>query len=459
MNDGIALVRALLGRESELEKLLGPAWKALEKKLVSLLRQLERDPQSVKARGELDNLVAELMGGPASALVRRVLRATSSPAPQAKPDKAPTKPPTRGLKRGAGSKSSFPTPAVDEYTGFYPAEARSARTAESEQQGFVTVPVFFGTSRKASGSRKPSEFYGVERGQLACGVAQVSIPHDHRVGQMEKPRWWKLEFSEDPKRHVVLLSVEALPRKEFAATLTKSLAGADERDLLLFLHGYNTSFEDAARRTAQFAYDLEFKGRAALFSWPSQASVAKYTVDETNVEWSIPHFQEFLKLALSEVGARNVHVIAHSMGNRALVRALREFDTAALPAGSAKLREVVFAAPDIDADTFAELAAVFRGRAGRFTLYASENDGALAASKTIHKYARAGDAGPEILVLDGVDTIDASAVDTSLLGHSYYGDNRSILSDIHALVRGGNAPRFGMKAAGTTKRRFWVLKP
>jgi esterase/lipase superfamily enzyme len=156
-----------------------------------------------------------------------------------------------------------------------------------------------------------------------------------------------------------------------------------------------------------------------------------------------------------------VHVIAHSMGNRALVRALHQFDTGQLPRGSARLSEVVFAAPDIDAETFVDLARAFRGRAGRFTLYASAGDEALKASKAIHKYQRAGDGGAEILVVDGIDTVDATAVDTSLLGHSYYGDNRSILSDIHALVHTG-APaekRFGLRRGGSGARRFWVFKP
>jgi esterase/lipase superfamily enzyme len=109
------------------------------------------------------------------------------------------------------------------------------------------------------------------------------------------------------------------------------------------------------------------------------------------------------------------------MGNRLLTEA---FATLAKPvAGEAHVRQVVFAAPDVDAATFKEAAHAFGGKAERFTLYASSRDKALAASKAVHKYSRAGDAGVDIVVVDTVDTIDASAVDTSLLGHSYYGDN------------------------------------
>ena len=86
--------------------------------------------------------------------------------------------------------------------------------------------------------------------------------------------------------------------------------------------------------------------------------------------------------------------------------------------------QVIFAAPDIDRDRFIQLAAKFKGCAARFTLYASSRDVALLASKFVHGYPRAGEAGEALLVVDGVDTIDASLVDTSLVGlrHSYFGD-------------------------------------
>jgi len=79
-------------------------------------------------------------------------------------------------------------------------------------------------------------------------------------------------------------------------------------------------------------------------------------------------------------------------------------------------------------------------RCDRLTLYASSLDKALVASRKIHRYARAGDAGDDIVIVEGLDSIDASAVDTSLLGHSYFGDNRSVISDIYNLLRSPGQP-------------------
>jgi esterase/lipase superfamily enzyme len=127
----------------------------------------------------------------------------------------------------------------------------------------------------------------------------------------------------------------------------------------------------------------------------------------------------------------------------------------------ARLRQVVFAAPDIDAATFTDLAKAFHEKAERFTLYASSGDNAIKASRLIHKYSRAGESGLDLVVVGSVDTVDATAVDTSLLGHSYFGDNKSVLSDIFELIRRGSPPqeRFGLMAKRKYGAPYWLFKP
>ena len=124
---------------------------------------------------------------------------------------------------------------------------------------------------------------------------------------------------------------------------------------------------------------------------------------------------------------------------------LERLDPSALPHGSATLCQVIFAAPDIGRDNFVQLADAFYGRAQRCTLYASSRDVALKASKTIHGYPRAGEAGTSLVVVEGVDTIDASLVDTSLidLRHSYFGSKRSILSEMFYLIAQRLGPDHG----------------
>lgn len=251
-----------------------------------------------------------------------------------------------------------------------------------------------------------------------------------------------------------------MARDEFVSELRGSLASAGENDALVFIHGYNVGFADAARRAAQIAFDLKFSGRTLLYSWASAGEPHKYTVDEATVEWSAPHFEAFLRLALTEIGARAVHVVAHSMGNRPLVRALERFDASTLPPGAATLRQIILAAPDVDSDTFRQLAAAFKGRAQGVTLYASSRDLALKVSKAVHGYRRAGDAGDALVIVDGVDTVDATKVDTSLLGlrHSYFGSKRSILSDIFHVITQGKAPDLRFDLEATPAGKYWLYR-
>ena len=325
---------------------------------------------------------------------------------------------------------------------------------------YTVVPVFYGTDRAVAGKHDAPVSYGCERGDLALGIAEVSIPDDHRMGEIERPRLWKLQFREDPKKHVVVLGLEPLSPTAFSARAQGALNRSSKKEVLLFVHGYNVGFADAVSRAAQIAYDLHFEGLPALYSWPSEGSVPKYTVDETNVTWSRPRFAQFLSVIRENLGAETIHIIAHSMGNRLVAETIASM-TPPLTTRGARIRQIVFAAPDIDAATFRDLAAAFHKKAERFTLYASSEDKALKASKVIHKYPRAGESGLALVVIGSVDTVDATAVDTSLMGHSYYGENRSVLTDIFELIRRGSPPeeRFGLMPKEKYGARYWLFSP
>jgi esterase/lipase superfamily enzyme len=333
-----------------------------------------------------------------------------------------------------------------------------------EEENYAQVEVFYGTDRIERRSRVPEEKFGQERSNwsnLHLGVCRVSVPRDHRMGQIERPSIWRFEFRPDPKKHMVLLDVRPLSQPDFYLRLKGNLGKSRERELLVFIHGYNVSFANAVLRTAQLAYDLGLDGAPVLYSWPSQAVHSKYLVDETNVEWTAPHLEKFLRELAARSSARSIHLIAHSMGNRALTRALQQIAARTDRNAKPLFSEILLTAPDIDSGVFADLAKVFRRAGERVTLYASSNDEALKASKKVHGYPRAGESGLNLVVLPGVDTIDVSAVDTSLLGHSYYGDNRSVLSDVFNLLRKREPPdrRFGLRKRKKAGLPYWVFSP
>ena len=301
--------------------------------------------------------------------------------------------------------------------------------------------------------------YGGERGTLEMGTCDVSIPKCHQVAELESPSILSLEFTEDSSKHIILQEVEPLEQDVFLDKLKKRIKESEGQEALVFIHGYNVTFEDAARRTAQLAYDLEFKGAPILYSWPSQGSIGGYTVDENNVEWTVTHLKDFLKLVAKQSGAKKVHLVAHSMGNRAMTHALEKLSYSDAKDGPL-FNQVVLAAPDIDADVFRrDLAPRIVKTAEGVTLYASSNDKALAFSKTIHGFLRAGESGDNITIVPGIDTIDVSVLDTSLLGHSYYGSNKTVLIDMAKLLLESKPPtlRGSLKEKVLNKLKYWVF--
>ena len=315
-----------------------------------------------------------------------------------------------------------------------------ARPAIDPDRNYATMRVFYATDRAAAGNFADipvADRYGTARGKVEYGVAAVSIPREHRAGLLESPSILRLEFREDPSRHVVLMTVQRRSRALFFQELSQRVARSEGGNAFLFVHGYNVAFADAARRTAQMSYDLSFDGAAVFYSWPSQASLPGYTIDESNIEWSTPHIKQFLVDFAEKSEAENLYLIAHSMGNRGLTRALQSL-VAERPDLRGRFREIILAAPDVDAEVFRrDLVPALRQAGQRVTLYASSSDLALQASKKVHGYARAGDSGDGLMVVPGVETIDATGVDQSALAHSYFVESRPVILDILNLLRHG----------------------
>ncbi|MET8195508.1 alpha/beta hydrolase [Micromonospora sp. NPDC005222] len=313
------------------------------------------------------------------------------------------------------------------------------------------VEIAYATDRVPTG--RPGEFYGPGRDRtLRCGRAWVALPDDRRIGELPRPkRRWRLRFRRPGDTGL---------RLEESASLTATVAGmrdrAPGRDVLVFVHGYNVSFAEAVRRTAQLAYDVDFGGVPVLYIWPSAGSPAAYVADGAAADGTQRRFRTFLTSLLESTDGGRVHVIAHSMGNRVLTEALSGL-------AGYRLGHVVFAAPDLDAEQFRDRVADFSGTAERYTLYVNDSDLALAASGSyaLANAPRAGAGGIDELVLDGIDTIDASRVETGLLGHSYAMERRTVVSDIHLLIHHDHPPnaRPGLRLMMSRGGPYWEFRP
>ncbi|NNK83559.1 MAG: alpha/beta hydrolase [Flavobacteriaceae bacterium] len=340
-----------------------------------------------------------------------------------------------------------------------PSELNETRGSSNPE--YVKMPVYFATDRNYIETDDVYEQFGVKRSDLKYGMCEVSIPHDHKIGHIESPSIWKFEFSEDPEKHIVLHSAKLFDKSTFFKTLSTNIKKSNKKSSFLFVHGYNVSFGDAAKRTAQISYDLLFDGEAVFYSWPSQANTAAYTRDEANIKWAEANIKNFLEDYINKSEAEEIYLVAHSMGNRGLTRAIISLFKER-PELKERIKEIILAAPDIDADVFKrDIAPKMVELVQKpITLYVSADDVALKASKALHGYSRAGDSGDGIVLIDGIETIDATGVDTSFLSHSYFADTTSIITDIFDLIKTGKRAksRKQLKLIELRNSIYWKVK-
>jgi esterase/lipase superfamily enzyme len=343
------------------------------------------------------------------------------------------------------------------------AARQRARAVESDRDGGVArmmgaastkgqqVEVWFGTNRRRVGG----QFVGERTENVTYGKCSVFVPEDRAIGSLGRGLLGRILNGDN---RVALQGTDIVTEAQFWSMLTKELKklNVGDRQGLVFLHGYKTKFQDAARRTAQLKVDLGHKGPAGFFSWPSLGYLAGYAGDEAAIEGSELEIRRFLVDFANRCGADTVHIIAHSMGNRGLLRAMDAIANAAASQAKVSFGQLFLAAPDVDAQLFKNLATAYRRLSTRTTLYVTNNDKAIGLSRDLHGFARAG-ITPPVTVVPGVDTIDASHVNLGLLGHGYAAEMRPVLSDIHQLIQGNVAPdkRFGLRKALKGKGGHW----
>jgi esterase/lipase superfamily enzyme len=293
--------------------------------------------------------------------------------------------------------------------------------------------------------------------QTRLGQCDVTIPETHKIGSTGSSWWQRIGRGDD---RLVLNAIRGQDETAFWNSVCLGIGeAADPGDAVVFIHGYRVSFEDAAIRAAQIGADLALGGAMAFFSWPSRGRLLGYTADEATIEASEPQITKFLVDFAEKSGARAVHVIAHSMGNRGLLRAVQQIASRAAAQTAKPLGQIVLAAPDVDTGTFRALAAAYPLVSARTTLYVSEADLAVRSSRLLHGADRIGYV-PPIAIVEGIDTINVTGVDLTLLGHGYVGECRSVLQDMYELLARGTTPaaramlREKTDAAGA---RYWEV--
>lgn len=325
--------------------------------------------------------------------------------------------------------------------------------------GAMLVKVYYATDRQFRAAEKS---YGWQPNRqaphLSYGSVLVSVPKNRAYGQTPQSPWWHFNFKKNAKKYMFIQETQRWSRADFLAAVEERMRAVPGRQAaFIYIHGYSNSFADAALRTAQMAVDLDIGAMPVFYSWPSKGKLGGYMFDDNAAQWTQAHLQDFLADFAQHSSATDIYLIAHSMGNRPLTTALASL-LEQRPDLLPRFKQVVLAAPDINADVFREQIAPRLARLSLpVTLYASKNDKAIRSAYRFSSWDRIGDIRGPVVGVPGMDFIDASNVSMNFIGHDYVASNRVLLTDIATMIKtGGRAKdRGGLRGQPAPLPRHW----
>ena len=274
-------------------------------------------------------------------------------------------------------------------------------------------------------------------GTARFSLATISVPPGHEPGIVERPSFG----SATAKRDFVALSRRNLDDDDaFSEEVASHVSGriGSNRDILLFVHGFNNGYDEARFRLTQIVYDGRFGGVPVLFTWASKNSLFAYGSDRETAAASRDALEKLMLRLAATPGVGKVHVLAHSMGAWLAMEALRENAIAGHPDLDGHLGEVMLASPDIDLGVFRQQVARL-GEQAHISVFVAHNDRALSLSSALaNDRQRVGALDPTkaedkaAIEQLGVKVYDTSGDSTDFIGHANYANAPDIVRSIGA---------------------------
>ncbi len=270
-------------------------------------------------------------------------------------------------------------------------------------------------------------------GSAHFALNMISVPPGHRAGQIELPAFGKAH----PKSHFLVTYERGMGAEEFSSQIASNVSGrvGADRDVLVFVHGFNTSLDEARLRLAQIVADGRFGGVPVLFTWASSGNFLAYESDKQAATVARDALGNLLRDLGQAPGIGRVHVLAHSMGGWLAMETLREAAISGNGSLNGHLGEVMLAAPDIDLGVFRQQMARLKG--ARVSVFASAGDRALNLS------SRLAGQRPRVGAIDaskssdraelqklGVTIYDLSQFSAGLTGHAIYANAPAVIRTI-----------------------------
>ncbi|UVK47870.1 alpha/beta hydrolase [Mesorhizobium sp. AR07] len=298
-----------------------------------------------------------------------------------------------------------------------------ASPTQSDARYLSTIPFLVATTRAASATAEPP--YSRDR-SLALSFAQVNVlvPAMHRPGSVETS-----SGIPDPTRHFSARNLTHIADgKSFLSQLNARLAKRppSQREIFIFVHGYNNNFAEGLFRNAQIVHDYNISSVPLHFSWASAASFGGYLFDRDSALQARAGLAETIEIA-ARSNASGIVIAGHSMGAYVVMEALRTLALSGKSYIFPKIRGVMLAAPDIDPDVFSSQVNDIPTLPQPFTIIVSRRDRALSVSRRLTGGGPRIGSGSNIPLLQkkNVQVIDISDIDGG--GHSAFASSGTLI--------------------------------
>jgi esterase/lipase superfamily enzyme len=300
-------------------------------------------------------------------------------------------------------------------------DALSTAGATYDAADLTTNPTLLvATTRKPANGARTKPWYGPERAaRLSLARAKLTPPGDGRFSL-----------------NAIGLDDWRLDAVEPVSQIGDLYAEPGIHDVLIYVHGFNQTFESAALDAARLSGGIRFRGETMVFSWPSKANLFDYGYDRESAMWSRDALDQVLTGLMASPNIGRIHVVAHSVGTMLAMEALRQV-YARQPAAADHIGAVVFASPDIDLDVFTSSVEHIGPLAGKITVVTATNDRALAVSGFLAGgITRVGAVEKAQLVRLGLHVIDASAQGWGIINHDLFLSNAKVRRVVRRAIDG-----------------------
>jgi esterase/lipase superfamily enzyme len=408
-------------------------------------------------------------------------------------------------------------PAPDIYRGD---NAAPLFTSAAQAQRRPALDLLYLTNRAPTSASQDDPPYGTDRARsLAFGAADIVFGNAQDLDALagaslgsgpdarpllslgdvrELGRFPEIPYRMVSAQNGLTRAPDVVDRHEAAARglqneVARRLAASARKEVVLYVHGYNNRFRDAAFTISELCHFLGREFVCAVFSWPAGGSrglLFGYNFDRESSEYSVHHLKQAVRLLAQTPGLERLHLVAHSRGTDLLTQV-----TEALMTESYVMREpwyarhrvgnIVLVAPDIDAEiATSRLFSIFSdpdlplGSAPaprqvlppgntRITIYAAPDDRAIGVARILFgSLRRLGGIDPSAISADRIEgarplegVIDIIQVPrrTGWIGHDYFTADPGVSSDLIRLIRYGLAPGTAARPMRQLGSVFWRL--